>query len=155
MGILAGIFSLLDPGNAGSNSMMPSSGAAGPSSSNPGPRLDVDLNLPPADAPEPETPEEEVRLQGRPDGLSYKPEIKGKISSEFESREAVRTSGKTAELKRKIFDRMAELDDPLHASFWVEQRFRLVTEALLTNKEQRIKNLNIFKIFWSNEKENV
>ena len=48
MGILAGIFSLLDPGNAGSNSMMPSSGAAGPSSSNPGPRLYIDLNLPPA-----------------------------------------------------------------------------------------------------------
>jgi len=63
VGILAGIFSLLDPGNAGSNSMMPSSGAAGPSSSNPGPRLDIDLNLPPADAKEPETPEEEDQIE--------------------------------------------------------------------------------------------
>lgn len=112
---------------------MAPSGASGGSSGRP----PLDLNLPPADEPEPAStsslPQQEVELH---------PQIEEHIRARLIASSPPGTNPdllfnqarETAQLKSQIVDRMPALD-PDHSDFWREHRYGLITDSLLTNRQ--------------------
>lgn len=108
-------------------------GGRGASSSG---RPPIDLNLPPA--PEPastsDQPQEEVELRRQmEEHLLARLVAKSPPGSNPDL--LLKQARETAQLKRQIVDRMPELD-PDHSYFWRDQRYRIITDSILTNREQ-------------------
>lgn len=116
--------------------MMAPSGSSGTASSSGRPT--IDLNLPPADEPEPastsDQPQEEVELRRQMEEHILRRLI-AKSPPYTNPDLLVNQAGETAQLKRQMVDRMPELD-PDHSPFWREQRYRIITDSILTNREQ-------------------
>lgn len=119
-----------------SKMMMAPSGSSGTASSSGRPT--IDLNLPPADEPEPastsDQPQEEVELRRQMEEHILRRLI-AKSPPYTNPDLLVNQAGETAQLKRQMVDRMPELD-PDHSPFWREQRYRIITDSILTNREQ-------------------
>ena len=137
-GLLVAGLMVLDLWESGSWSyMMQPPDASGPASSSGRPTMD--LNLPPADEPEPastsDQPQEEVELRRQMEEHIFR-RLKAK-SPPYTNPDLLlaNQARETAQLKRQMVDRMPELD-PDHSPFWREQRYRIITDSILTNREQ-------------------
>nr|YP_010035135.1 ATP synthase F0 subunit 1 [Euonymus alatus]QOX10158.1 ATP synthase F0 subunit 1 [Euonymus alatus] len=102
-----------------------------------------DLNLPPSDEPsstseppqeEQVLPQEEVELRRQIEEHLLRRKI-AKSPAGTNPNLLLIEARETAQLKRQMVDRMAELDTG-HADFWQKQRYGLITESILTNREQ-------------------
>lgn len=134
-GLLVAGLVALHLGESGSWSYM-FPGASGPASSSGRPT--IDLNLPPADEPEPastsDQPQEEVELRRQMEEHILRRLI-AKSPPSTNPYLLANQARETAQLKRQMVDRMPELD-PDHSPFWREQRYRIITDSILTNREQ-------------------
>ena len=109
-------------------------GSDGASSSK---RPSIDLNFPPADETEPETtsepPQEELVLRRAMEEHILR-RLTATAPPGTTPEQLLNQARETAALKRQIVDRMPALD-PDHSAFWRTHRYGLITDALLTNRQ--------------------
>lgn len=101
-------------------------------------RPSFDLNMPPEEEEtEKETteepPQEEVVLRREMEEHIYR-RLTASAPPGTTPEQLLEQARETASLKRKIVDRMPELD-PDHSAFWITHRYGLITDSLLSNRK--------------------
>ena len=100
-------------------------------------RPSIDLNLPPADETEQETteepPQEEKVLRREMEEHIFR-RLTASAPPGTTPEQLLAQARETASLKRKIIDRMPALDQD-HSEFWRTHRYGLITDSLLSNRQ--------------------
>jgi len=116
-------------------------------------RPSIDLNLPPADETTTEEPPQEEQVLRREMEEHIFRRLGATAPAGTTPEQLLAQARETASLKRKIIDRMPALD-PSNSEFWRTHRFGLITDSLLTNRQNEYAPKHLLKMFDEVNQEN-
>jgi len=119
-------------------------------------RPSMDLNFPPADETEQERTEEppqEEQVLRREMEEHILRRLRATAPPGTTPEQLLAQARETASLKRKIIDRMPEVD-PDNSEFWRTHRFGLITDSLLTNRQNEYAPKHLLKMLDEVNQEN-